>query len=98
MNNGGFDDVLPDIVKVTYVDLEADRGGDEVNEQTGGQVGTASANGGNTAVYIGAALGAVLFLFALLFYRKRNSSAKSLDDEEFTHHPGSSNIVEPVTA
>ena len=93
MNNGGFDDILPEIVKVTYVELGAERGGDEINEQTGGPVGTASAGGGNTAVYIGAALGAFLFLCALVFYRKRNSHAKSLDDDEFTQPPGSSAVA-----
>jgi LPXTG-motif cell wall-anchored protein len=80
MNSGKFNDgVHPEIVDIKYVELSADRSPDDSNAPNPNQVRSAGATA-NTAVIIGASVGALLVLGALVFYRRRQKTDDAGED------------------
>jgi LPXTG-motif cell wall-anchored protein len=81
MNSGKFNDgVHPEIVDIKYVELSADRTPDDSNAPNPDQVRSAGAESANTAVIIGASVGALLVIGALVFYRRRQKTDEAGED------------------
>ena len=81
MDNGDFDSVHPAIIRVTYVDIDAVGGTDELNNGSEpNQVRASSSSGPSSTVIISASVAALFVVGALIFYHRRRTS-KNGDDE-----------------
>ena len=90
MDNGYFNGAHPDIVLVEYVDPEVSTSGtDGLSNSDPDQVRGSISPSRNTSVIIGASVGALLVLGALVFYRRRRKSDELADATT----QGDSNIV-----
>jgi LPXTG-motif cell wall-anchored protein len=89
MNNGDFDDAHPEIVAITYVEPQAISNPDELNDSDPNQVRSSVSPSPNASVIIGASVGALLVLGALVFYRRRQKD----DQADVTTQGGDSNLV-----
>jgi hypothetical protein len=92
MNNGDFDDAHPEIVAVTFVEPQSAPATDGLNDSDPNQVRSSVSPSPNASLIIGASVGALLVLGALVFYRRRQS--KDDDDRaDVTTEGGESNLV-----